>query len=156
MWPSQPHTLAPLTKLTSINRKCEWTKVEQYVFNKIMWIVACDTISTYPDFNETFKTYTDASMFQLGSIIRQKGKHINLRIITLSDAQQWYTVTDKELRIAETLNEFRTILIGRRLRIYTDHKNLACKHFNTNRVLRWRLILEEYGPEIEFIKGEKI
>ena len=27
--------------------------------------------------------------------------------------------------------------------------------FNTKRVLIWRLILEEYGPDIEYIKGEK-
>ena len=32
---------------------------------------------------------------------------------------------------------------------------MTCKNFNTNRVLRWRLILEEYGPDIEYIKGEK-
>ena len=36
--------------------------------------------------------------------------------------------------------------------MYTDNKNLMCKHFNTNRVLRWRLILEDYGPYIEYIK----
>ena len=29
-----------------------------------------------------------------------------------------------------------------------------CKCFNTDSVLRWRLILEEYGPYIEYIKGE--
>ena len=28
------------------------------------------------------------------------------------------------------------------------------KNFNTDRVLRWRLILE-YGPDIEYIQGEK-
>ena len=27
--------------------------------------------------------------------------------------------------------------------------------FNTNRVLIWRLILEEYGPEIEYIQGNE-
>ena len=25
--------------------------------------------------------------------------------------------------------------------------------FNTDMVLRWRLILEEYGPDIEYIQG---
>ena len=53
------------------------------------------------------------------------------------------------------MKEFRTILLGQRLKIYTDHKNLACRNFNTDRLLRWRLILEEYSPDIEYIKGEK-
>ena len=29
------------------------------------------------------------------------------------------------------------------------------KNFNTDRVLQWKLILEEYVPNIEYIKGEK-
>ena len=57
--------------------------------------------------------------------------------------------------IVETLKEFRTILLGQKLRIYTDHKNLTNKLFNTDRVLIWRLILEEYGPDIEYTKGKK-
>ena len=36
----------------------------------------------------------------------------------------------------------------------TDHKNLTYKTFNTDRVMRWRLILEEYGPELTYVKGE--
>ena len=59
------------------------------------------------------------------------------------------------LSILENLKEFRTILLGQILRIYTDHKNIVCKHFNNDRVLRWRLILEYYGPYIEYIKGDK-
>ena len=72
------------------------------------------------------------------------------------DAQQWYKVTQRELlSIVETLKEFRTILIGHRLRIYTDYSNLTCKHFNTDRLLRWRQILEKYALDIEYIKGKK-
>src|SRR5512145_1201594 len=46
------------------------------------------------------------------------------------------------------------ILLGQRIIVHTDHKNLVCKHFNTERVMRWRLTLEEYGPELNYIKGE--
>ena len=38
--------------------------------------------------------------------------------------------------------------------VYTDHKNLTYNNFNTERVMRWRLILEEFGPELKYIKGE--
>ena len=41
------------------------------------------------------------------------------------------------------------------MRIYTDHKNITCDCFNTDIVLRWRIILEEYGLDIEYIKFEK-
>ena len=41
------------------------------------------------------------------------------------------------------------------MRIYTDHKNLTFKLFNTDRVLIWKLILAYYVPDIEYIKGEK-
>ena len=92
----------------------------------------------------------------MGAFINQKVKTINLYSIKLTDAQQWYTVTEKKLlSIVETLKEIRTILLGQKLRIYTDHKNITCENFNTGRVLRWRLTLEEYGLDIEYIKGEK-
>ena len=39
--------------------------------------------------------------------------------------------------------------------MYTDHKDLTCKNFNTNRVLRQRLILGDYDPEIQYIQGKE-
>ena len=45
--------------------------------------------------------------------------------------------------------------MGQKLIIYTDNKHLICNKFNTDRVLRWRLILKEYSPDIQYIKGEK-
>ena len=54
----------------------------------------------------------------------------------------------------ETLKEFHNILLGHQITVYTDHKNITYKFFNTERVMRWRLILKEFGPELKYIKGE--
>ena len=129
---------------------------QKRAFDKIKCIVACDNLLTYLYFNETFKTHTNASAFRLGAVISQKGKPIALYIRKLTDTQKIYTVTEKELlSTVETLREFRTVLLDQKLRIYTGNKNLICKRFNNNRVLIWRIILEEYGPYIEYIKGNK-
>ena len=53
-----------------------------------------------------------------------------------------------------TLKELRNIILGHHITVYTDHKNLTYKIINTERVMRWSLILEEFGPELKYIKGE--
>ena len=108
-----------------------------------------NTLLTYPDFNETFKIHTDDSVFQIGAVIIHKCKPIAFYSIKLTGSQQRYTVPETELlRIVETMEYFRNILLAQKLRIYTDNNNLTCTNFNTYIVLRWRLILEEYGPDI--------
>ena len=104
MWPKRSYTLAPLTILTSIKQRLKWTQVKQDAFGENKRIVACNTLLTYPDFNETFKIHTDASAFQLGVVISQKDKTIILYSRKITGAQQRYTVTERELiSIMETL-----------------------------------------------------
>ena len=55
MYPIQSHTLATLTKLTSIKINFKWTQVRQDDFEEIKRIVARDNLLPYPDFNETYK-----------------------------------------------------------------------------------------------------
>ena len=108
-----------------------------------------DTLSSYPGFNKGFKICANASNFQLVAVISQKGKLIAFYGRKLYGPQRSYKVIEMEiLSIVETLKEFRTILLGKILIVYTDHKNLICATFNTDRVLRWRLIIEEYVSDI--------
>ena len=59
------------------------------------------------------------------------------------------------ISIVETLKEFRIILLGQRLKIYNDHKNLTYKNSNTDRRLWWIVIIEEDSPDNEYIAGAK-
>ncbi len=77
----------------------------------------------YPDFTKPFDIYTDASTKQLGADITQDNRPIAFFSQKLSSAQSKYTVTELELlAIVETLKEFKGMLWGQRLNIYTDHK----------------------------------
>ena len=99
MCPWLSHKLASLTRLTSIKRKFKWRDVKQYAFEEIKRILARYTLLNYPDFNETFKIHTDDSAFQLGAVISQKDTPIVFYSIKLTDTQQRYTVTDRDLLI---------------------------------------------------------
>jgi hypothetical protein len=73
----------------------------------------------------------------------------------LNSAQQKYTTGEQELlSIVETLKEFRNILFGQRIVIHTDHKNILYRKLSSDRIIRWRLLLEEYGPEYVHISGK--
>ena len=156
MWIRRSELMTPLTRLTSKIATWNWTEVEQKAFNDIKTVISQETLLTYPDFDNIFDVHTDASEKQLGAVLSQNGKPIAFYSRKLNPAQTRYTTTERELlAIVETLKEFRNILLGQRLRVHTDHKNLTFKHFNTDRVMRWRLVLEEFGPELVYVRGEK-
>lgn len=154
--PHRSDLLAPISALTKKHVKFVWSQECQESLDTVKRLLSRKITLTYPDFNQPFEIYTDASTKQLGSVIEQNGKPLAFYSRKLNDAQTRYTVTELELlSIVETLQEFRTTLLGHKITIFTDHKNLAFDNFTTDRVRRWRLIVEEYGPKLEYIKGCK-
>jgi hypothetical protein len=155
MWRHRSHVLAPLTSLTSVNIPWKWGEEQSKAFKKAKQILSKDVLLAFPVFDKPFIIHTDASHRQLGAVISQDNHPIAFYSRKLNDAQTRYTTTERELlSIVETLKEFRMILLGHQIIIYTDHKNLIHNDLKSERVLRWRLLMEEYNPDIRYIKGE--
>ena len=154
MWRRRSHVLAPLTSLTSKNVPWRWGADERKAFAETKKIISKEAVLAFPNFSKEFIIYTDASKCQLGGVITQDNKPLAFYSRKLNDAQTRYTTTERELlSIVETLKEFRTILLGHKITVFTDHKNLLYNDLKTDRVLRWRLLLEEYGATIRYVKG---
>ena len=84
--------------------------------------------------------YTDASTTQLGAVITQGNRPIVFFGRKLFKAQSKYSVTEIELlAIVETLKEFRGMLWGQGIKVYTDHKNLTrdALGLTSDRVYHW-------------------
>ena len=155
MFPKRAHILAPITRLQSKDVPFEWTQECQEAFDTIKAVISQEIQFLYPDPNKPFEIYTDASNKQLGSIIKQEDKAVAFYTRKLSPTQANYSTIEKELlSIVETFKEFRSFLQGARITVYTDHANLIHAVENTNaRILRWRLILEDFAPTFKHIQG---
>jgi hypothetical protein len=133
-----------------------WSQVHQTAFEEIKKMLARDTMLAYPEYSKPFEVYTDASALQLGAVIVQDGRPITFFNRKLSETQKKYSVTELELlSIVECCKEFKGMLWGQKIIVYTDHENLFqdALSLTSDRVYRWRLLLEEYGPKIRYIRG---
>ena len=107
----------------------------------------------HPDFDALFETHTGSSKLHISVVISQRVNLVIFYSQKMNSAKQNYTTTEKELILKfVSLKEFRNIQLGHQITVYTDHKNLTHKKINTESIMRWRLILKEFGPELKYIK----
>jgi hypothetical protein len=133
-----------------------WDEVHQRAFNHAKATIAKDVVLAYPDYSKVFEIYTDTSSRQVEAVITQDNRPITFFYRKLSDKQCKYSITEIELlAIVKTLKEFKGMLWGQDIKVFTDHANLMrdALGLTLDRVYRLRLLLEEYRPKIVYIKG---
>ncbi len=138
LWARWSNMLAPLISLvgecgqTKTNKAkgtkkvpWHWDKVHQRAFDHIKATIAKDVVFAYPDYSKVFKIYTDSATKQLGAVITQDNRPIESLSRKLSKTQRKYSVTKIELlAIVKTLKEFKGMLWGQNIKVFTDHANL--------------------------------
>ena len=129
-------------------------KVHLDAFKEAKQMIMTEAMLSFPDFTKPFHLYTDASDIQLGATLVQDGKPLGFYTRKLITAQQSYTVGEKELLgIVEGLKAFTGVMHGQDLTVHTDYLNLLYNKLPSQRMTRWRLLLEEYHPKVVHIKG---
>ena len=137
-WARCSEILAPLTnlvgecghtKVTKANKTKKkpwhWDNIHQQAFETVKATIARDVTLAYPDYSQGFEIYTDSSKLQLGTVMTQNNRPLAFFSLKLSPAQQKYSVTKQELlAIVEMLKEFKDLIWGQQITVYTNHKNL--------------------------------
>ena len=148
-----------MTALTKVPRKefsKHWTDKATEAFKATKAMIAHDVLLTCPGPNKVFVIETDASDYQLGAVCYQDGRPVFFWSRKLSPAQTRYATPDKEAAcIVEVLHAYRSMLYGARIEIHTDHKNLTLNNFQSMRLLKWRVTLEEFCPKLIYKPGEQ-
>jgi transposase InsO family protein len=157
MWKQRSHLLSPLAEMAGKNTPFKWTPECNKAFKEIKKTVSKNVLLSFPDYTKPFELYTDASDKQLGSMLKQGSNVLAFFSKKLSKSQQNYGVGEKEmLSVVESLKEFHTMVHGYPIDVFVDHKNWTHDKIIRNaRVMRWRMMLEDYDITLHYVQGEK-
>lgn len=159
--PSFATITMPLNNLLKKNVPFVWTPECQNAFSFLKTSLITPPILEYPDFSETnqFILQTDASDLAIGAVLCNNNmKPVAYASRPLNKAEKNYPVIQKELTsIVWAVKYFRPYLFGRTFTIMTDHKPLVYLFGvkdPSSRLIKFRLVLEEYDFKIVYVKGK--
>ena len=153
---------APLHALTQKDAVFHWSEDYQAAFDQLKTLLTTSPITAFPDFNQAFRLYTDASTAGLGAILAQvrdgKERIICCASRELNQAEKSYPATKLEcLAIVWAVVKFRPYLMAMPFEVFTDHYALQwLKMMRTGSALlhRWSAALEEYDFTVHHCPGK--
>ena len=153
----------PLTHLTNKDVQFIWSKECQQAFDNLKEKLIGADIMAYPQHDGLYILDTDASNYQIGSVLSQiqdgKERVISYGSRTLNKAEKNYCITDKELlAIRHFVEYYRQYLLGRQFLVRSDHQALTYLFRlkePKGRIARWIEILSAYNFTIEYRAGNK-
>lgn len=157
----------PLTNLTSIHKRFEWSPQAQTAFSELKRGFISAPILSNPDPSRQFVVEVDASEVGVGAILSQRsssdGRIHPCAFFShrLTPSERNYDIGNRELlAVRLALGEWRHWLEGSGVPfvVWTDHKNLeyirSAKRLNS-RQARWALFFGRFDFHISYRPGSK-
>ncbi|WVZ56670.1 hypothetical protein U9M48_007164, partial [Paspalum notatum var. saurae] len=148
----------PMTGLLKNNTPYEWDDKCEESFQLLKERLTTAPVLTLPDLHKDFVVYCDASRQGLGCVLMQDNKVVSYASRQLRAHEENYPTHDLELAaVVHALKIWRHYLIGKKCKIYTDHKSLKYIYTQTElnmRQRRWLELIKDYELEIHYHLGK--
>jgi transposase InsO family protein len=159
--PLQDLITASLRKQASF----QWTERHDESFTNLKTILSSNIELHHPDPScVAYNLVADASNNSVGAALHQTSEDdtvlIGMFSKKLSTAQQRYSTFDRELLAVYLASlHFRSIIEGRQVTVFTDHRPLvdafhSPRDFKSSRNQRYMSIISEYITDMQYIRGE--
>ncbi len=144
------------------NTPFHWDAAQKKSFGNLKFALTHAPVLVFPDYKAPFMLYTDASALGLGAVVMQTDGSGKNRVIayasrTLNPAESNYYVTHQEnLAINWALKQFKDIILGGQITVFTDHAAVPELFKGRNlsgRLSRWYLTLREFNPTFKYLPG---
>ena len=174
--PKYSEIAQPLLDLTKKDIVWKWEERQQRAFEELKRCMCQGPVLQQPDFRKKFYLQANTSLYSVGAVLLQEGKHLTLTLAkqqkpilhpiayysaTFTQTERNYDIYERELlAVMKALAHWRQYLGWTKepFIIMTDHANLqywkSPKNLN-RRTARWQADLQEYDYEIRHIPGKE-
>lgn len=160
--PNMPSSTQHLRQLLKKDTPFQWTTNHTKEFEDLKGAVTSPNVMLFhPDWNSPFELHVDASKLGCGAMLTQC-KDNQLRPVRFASRafspaeSRWYTLQQEPFAVKWGLEHFRPFILGRRIKVITDHANLKwltslAPHQAT--LARWCMSMAEFDFFIEHRPG---
>lgn len=151
----------PISRLTRQSIKFDWNIEQERALAKLKDALKEDVLLYHYNHNDPLMLKTDASKSGVAGMLYQS-QGGEWRLIAccsrrVSKAEENYGISDLEgLAIVYSLNKLRPYVLGKKVKLLTDHCALCILKRgkpNSARLNRWAILLSEYDLEIVYTSG---
>jgi hypothetical protein len=148
----------PMIELLEKDKQYEWMPCCKASFQDLKKRLTTALVLVMPDMEKPFSIYCDASVQGLGCVLMQDGHVVAYASRRLRKHEVNYSTHDLELAaVVHALTIWRHYLMGKRCKLYMDHKSLKYifTQLNLNlRQRRWLELIKDYALGINYHPGK--